>query len=62
MNSIGVNGAVSTRPAADLEQAGDRRGRDPVARGPVADLVVVLQEADEPVTPGTPEHVDRPAV
>ena len=49
MNSIGVYGAVSTRPAADLDQLGRQRGGDPVAGGPVADLVVILQVAEEAV-------------
>ena len=51
MNSIGVNGAVRTS---------QMRG-DPAAGGPVADLIVVLQVAEEAMG-GDVQHVHRPAV
>ena len=46
---------------ADLDQLGRERGGDPVADGPVADLVVILQVAEEAVS-GNAEHVDLPPV
>ena len=46
---------------AHLDQIGRQRGRDPVAGGPVPDLVVVLQVAQEPVG-GHAEHVHLPPV
>ena len=61
MNSIGVNGLVSTSVAPTAEQAGGEGGRDPVADGAVADLVVVLQVAEE-LPAGQRRGVDRPAV
>ena len=61
MNSIGVNGRGQHQPRADLEQAGRQARGDPVAGGPVADLVVVLQVAEEAVGGGA-QHVHRPAV
>ena len=42
MNSIGVNGAVSTSPAPSLTRAAGQPGGNPAPGGPVADLVVVL--------------------
>ena len=46
MNSMGVNGAVSTRPAATRSSpsGGPARLGDAVAGGPVANLVVVLEK------------------
>ena len=46
---------------ADLEQIGRQPGGYPVAGGPVADLVVVLQVAEETVG-GDTEDVDLPPV
>jgi hypothetical protein len=43
----------------DLDQLGRQRGGDPVAGRPVADLIVILQVAEEAVG-GHPEHVDVP--
>src|SRR5271166_1062537 len=46
---------------ADLDQLGRERGGDPVAEGPVSDLVVILQVTEEAVS-GHAEHVDLPPV
>ena len=45
MNSIGVNGEVSTSAAADLGPARADESRQPLADRPVADLVVGLQRS-----------------
>ena len=52
MNSIGVNGPVSTSTAAMARSSADSVRGEPVADGPVADLVVVLRVPDEPPARG----------
>ena len=61
MNSIGVYGSVSSRAAPPASRSGSTRRGQPLARGPVADLVVRLQRDDEPPRVGR-GPVDRAAV
>ena len=57
--SIGTNGERQHQRRADLHALGARRARRALAGGAVADLVVVLEVAEEPVCG---DAVERPAV
>ena len=61
IQSIGVNGEVSSSAApTSSSAAADELAGQPVAQRPVADLVVVLQERDEPVPGISRRSTGRP--